>query len=119
MRRRGQFSIRRLCSGWPGTVRLVTLGLFLTFTGAFAAAADNHPPTPPVRVLSLAAPTSAPAAEADLCLACHHHCGCHQTAVVERAAELPPHQAQTAVFRHESWQTRSIVTECPRKPPRA
>lgn len=119
MQRRGQFGTWWLCGGWTGAVQRVALALLLTLNSLLPAAADHHPYTPPATVLSLSAPMSAPAAEADLCLVCHHHCAGPQAAVVERAAELPPRLAQTAVFRRESWQTHSIVTECPRKPPRA
>lgn len=119
MRRRGQIGTRWLRSRWTAAVQRVALALLLALNSLLPAAADHNPYTPPATVLSFSAPMSAPAAEADLCLVCHHHCGCHQTVVVERAAELPPRLARTAVFRRESWQSRSIVTECPRKPPRA
>lgn len=118
MRRRGQFGTRWLRGRWTAAVQRVALALLLAFTSLLPAAAETGPHTLPATVLSLAATTSTPAAEVDLCLVCHHHCACHQAAVVERAAELLPRLAQTTVFRRESWQTRSIVTERPRKPPR-
>lgn len=109
--------MRRRGAGWSATVQLVTLALLLAFVSPLSAAARTHEQLVPAALLSLGTPTSDPAAE-DLCPVCHHYCGCHQAAVLARAAELPPRLAQAAEFRRENWQTQSIVTECPRKPPR-
>lgn len=104
---------------WTALVQALVFAFVLAVVGPVPveAAHQSHPAA--VATLSLSADQPAAAGEGDVCLLCHHHCGCHQAACpVTPVSFLPPAPVRVT-YRPTAQQVVSISTEGLLRPPRA
>ncbi|KAB7784091.1 MULTISPECIES: hypothetical protein [Methylorubrum] len=105
---------------WTALVQALVFAFVLVVAVPAPVEASHQPHPAAVVSLSLSIDQPAAAGEGgDVCLLCHHHCGCHQAACLETPASFMPPAPVRVTYRPTAQQVVSISTEGLLRPPRA